>query len=80
MAELAGGNIDNVAQTRYNDYCTAKTIWGCSSVGRALEWHSRGQGFDSPHLHQKNTITTRVLTLVVFCFSFGARLAPDCKF
>lgn len=26
--------------------------WGCSSVGRALEWHSRGQGFDSPHLHQ----------------------------
>src|ERR1700680_791443 len=24
---------------------------GCSSVGRALEWHSRGQGFDSPHLH-----------------------------
>ena len=28
--------------------------WGCSSVGRALEWHSRGQGFDSPHLHQLN--------------------------
>ena len=25
---------------------------GCSSVGRALEWHSRGQGFDSPQLHQ----------------------------
>jgi hypothetical protein len=25
--------------------------WGCSSVGRALEWHSRGQGFDSPQLH-----------------------------
>jgi hypothetical protein len=24
---------------------------GCSSVGRALEWHSRGQGFDSPQLH-----------------------------
>ena len=24
---------------------------GCSSVGRALEWHSRGQGFDSPRLH-----------------------------
>ena len=27
--------------------------WGHSSVGRALEWHSRGQGFDSPWLHQK---------------------------
>lgn len=26
--------------------------WGHSSVGRALEWHSRGQGFDSPWLHQ----------------------------
>ena len=24
---------------------------GCSSVGRALEWHSRGRGFDSPQLH-----------------------------
>ncbi len=28
------------------------TQWGISSVGRALEWHSRGQGFDSPILHQ----------------------------
>src|SRR6202011_4077921 len=25
---------------------------GHSSVGRALEWHSRGRGFDSPWLHQ----------------------------
>ena len=25
---------------------------GYSSVGRALEWHSRGQGFESPYLHQ----------------------------
>jgi hypothetical protein len=24
---------------------------GCSSVGRALESHSRGQGFESPQLH-----------------------------
>ena len=28
--------------------------WGCSSLGRALEWHSRGKGFDPPHLHQEN--------------------------
>ena len=27
--------------------------WGCSSAGRALEWHSRGQEFDPPQLHQK---------------------------
>ena len=26
-------------------------IWGISSVGRALEWHSRGRGFDSLILH-----------------------------
>ena len=26
--------------------------WGCSSAGRALEWHSRGQEFDPPQLHQ----------------------------
>ena len=29
------------------------STWGCSSLGRALEWHSRGKGFDPPHLHQK---------------------------
>ena len=29
--------------------------WGRSSVGRALEWHSRGQGFDSPRLHHQET-------------------------
>ena len=26
--------------------------WGRSSVGRALEWHSRGRGFKSLRLHQ----------------------------
>lgn len=36
------------------------TEWGCSSVGRALVWQTRGQGFDSPHLHH-------------FCF-FGSSL------
>ncbi len=27
-------------------------IWGYSSAGRALEWHSRGQRFDPAYLHQ----------------------------
>ena len=27
--------------------------WGRSSAGRALDWQSRGQGFDSPRLHQR---------------------------
>ena len=26
--------------------------WGYSSVGRALQWHCRGQEFDPPYLHQ----------------------------
>ena len=30
----------------------AYDIWGRSSVGRAREWHSRGQGFESLRLHQ----------------------------
>src|SRR5437762_1227013 len=29
----------------------APALWGRSSVGRALEWHSRGRGFDSLRLH-----------------------------
>ena len=28
------------------------TKWGCSSAGRALQSHCRGQGFESPQLHQ----------------------------
>ena len=28
-------------------------MWGCSSVGRALEWHSRGQRFDPAQLHHR---------------------------
>src|SRR5437773_4785744 len=27
---------------------------GCSSAGRALESHSRGQGFESPQLHRSS--------------------------
>ncbi len=26
--------------------------WGCSSVGRAFDWQSKGRGFESPQLHQ----------------------------
>ena len=29
-----------------------KKVRGCSSAGRAREWHSRGQGFDPPQLHK----------------------------
>ena len=32
-----------------------KHIWGYSSVGRALGWHSRGQRFDPAYLHSEFT-------------------------
>ena len=32
---------------------TANRIWGYSSAGRALEWHSRGQRFDPAYLHHR---------------------------
>ena len=32
-------------------------IWGYSSAGRALEWHSRGQRFDPDYLHQERPET-----------------------
>ena len=27
-------------------------LWARGAVGSALEWHSRGQGFESPRVHQ----------------------------
>lgn len=45
-------------------------VWGYSSAGRTLEWHSRGQGFDSPYLHH-----TEAFENIVFeAFSFYPKL------
>ena len=30
----------------------SKYLWGYGSAGRALGWQPRGQGFESPYLHQ----------------------------
>ena len=37
--------------TTYFPLCYFKSLWGCSSAGRALEWHSRGRRFDPVQLH-----------------------------
>ena len=52
----------NITVAKINTY-----QWGYSSVGRALEWHSRGQGFDSPYLHQQkeNFCLPKVLFLFI---------------
>ena len=34
-------------------YIIPRTAWGRSSAGRALDWQSRGQGFDPPRLHPR---------------------------
>ncbi len=34
-------------------YINERTAWGRSSAGRALDWQSRGQGFDPPRLHPR---------------------------
>jgi hypothetical protein len=48
-----------------------KSSWGYSSVGRALEWHSRGQGFDSPYLHSKSP---RLRAFFIFGLGAGSPL------
>ena len=39
--------VDNLRRLWYNTFCP----WGYSAVGSASEWHSEGQGFESPYLH-----------------------------
>ena len=47
------------------------TTWGHSSVGRALEWHSRGQGFDSPCLHQSEYKLNPSTCILFLCYLGG---------
>ena len=52
FAKISDNRVKFVAfsiRACYNSFRT----WGYSSVGRALASHVRGQGFDSPYLHQK---------------------------
>ncbi len=44
-------------RTSFAAAATEKPVRGGSSVGRALESHSRGRGFDSPPLHLKTSLT-----------------------
>lgn len=55
----------------YNDTrVEQKHFRGIGEVGIALEWHSRGQGFESPMLHQvflvKNPYKLAVLRVLFF--------------
>ncbi len=41
----------NLSQLPTDNCWFERLEWGISSVGRAFEWHSKGQGFESPILH-----------------------------
>ena len=58
-------NFEKILDKRDRVCYNIPVLWGYSSVGRALEWHSRGQGFDSPYLHQ-NIRTIRYGCFFVF--------------
>ena len=51
-------------------------VSGC--IGRALEWHSRGKGFDPPHLHQKKASAEKQVPLfVLFAIRHDHIATPD---
>ncbi len=45
-------SVDSPARIRLAE--KSASAWGCSSVGRAPEWHSGGRRFDPDQLHQPN--------------------------
>ena len=52
--------------------------WWCSSVGRALDWRSRCQWFDSTHYHTKK-INTMLGSLVVTDWTAVSKLQVSSK-
>src|SRR5712692_10880700 len=40
---------NRVGSAGYHPSCAA---WACGAAGSALDWQSRGQGFESPQVHQ----------------------------
>lgn len=53
-------------------------MWGRSSIGRALQWHCRGQGFDSPRLHQSVGFNMQFF-LSTKCLGSGSKLSRSIK-
>ncbi len=48
------GGASPVYQSALSIACVEGCVHAC--IGRALEWHSRGQRFDPAYLHQKETV------------------------
>ena len=43
-------------------------LGGIAQLARVLDWQSRGQGFDSPYLHQENQPLTAFIEVGGFLF------------
>ena len=58
VSRSVGGKKDGKKEKQVLTKCRIPVIitllWGYSSAGRALEWHSRGQRFDPAYLHQRD--------------------------
>ena len=55
VLKTSNGEAQGGYKTRYRE----AIIWGCSSVGRASEWHSEGRGFETHLLHQSIQIAKK---------------------
>ena len=62
--ELSIGECDNFSKKflhqRLKFRKLSSVAWGRSSAGRALDWQSRGQGFDPPRLHHSTSYGLRI--------------------
>jgi hypothetical protein len=63
------------------DYVLIKNCFGdIAQFGRALEWHSRGQGFDPPYLHNikaEEILFFLLLNMNLFYVRFSLGERPD---
>ena len=59
----AGGSLDRVKHPRYNSSVLRAHPGGVAQLARVLEWHSRGHGFESRHLHGSDRLSQAVFFL-----------------
>jgi hypothetical protein len=54
-----------------------QSVWGISSVGRALAWHARGHRFESGILHNNKTCNTLSIVGTGFFMFMNSKIRRD---